>query len=47
MDTGNEETFCENENLLDTKFLNSLIRGARNIFLLWLISQKKKYMVTE
>lgn len=41
MDTRNEETFCENENLLDTKFLNSLIRGTRNIFLLWLISQKK------
>lgn len=29
------------EDLLNTKFLNSLIKGVRNVFLLWLISKKK------
>ncbi|WP_069592767.1 PadR family transcriptional regulator [Methanosphaera sp. WGK6] len=32
---------CNDEIVPDMKFLNSLIKGARNIFILWLISREK------
>ncbi|MDD6285580.1 PadR family transcriptional regulator [Candidatus Methanosphaera massiliense] len=41
MDTENKEHESAQTDIINTKFLNSLLRGARNIFLLWLISQKK------